>query len=114
MKFAAILRDSLREAIDYKVFYVLVALSLLLALLAASLSFTPTAGGREVVEHYALLPLQSDYPSLDASEALGRAFSGRPVRFGVDSVSPAEGETDAEGDTDDTDGDDTTVADEAA
>lgn len=41
MKFIAILRDSLREAIDVKVFYVMVALSGLLILFAFSISFTP-------------------------------------------------------------------------
>lgn len=41
MKFLAILRDSLREAIDTKVFYVMVALSGLLALFAFSIGFKP-------------------------------------------------------------------------
>jgi ABC-type transport system involved in multi-copper enzyme maturation permease subunit len=39
MKYLAILRDSLREAIDTKVFYVMMTLSGILVLLAASLSF---------------------------------------------------------------------------
>jgi ABC-type transport system involved in multi-copper enzyme maturation permease subunit len=41
MKFLAILRDSLREAIDTKVFYVMVALSGLLALFAFGIGFKP-------------------------------------------------------------------------
>src|SRR5262245_39580206 len=41
MKFVPILKDSLREAIDTKVFYVMVGLSALLTLLTATLSFKP-------------------------------------------------------------------------
>jgi ABC-type transport system involved in multi-copper enzyme maturation permease subunit len=41
MKFLAILKDSLREAIDTKVFYVTLGLSTLLLLLVASVSFRP-------------------------------------------------------------------------
>ncbi len=41
MKFLAILRDSLREAIDTKVFYVTLGLSTLLLLLVGSVSFRP-------------------------------------------------------------------------
>jgi ABC-type transport system involved in multi-copper enzyme maturation permease subunit len=43
MKFLAILRDSLREAIDIKVFYVMVGLSGLLILFAFGIGFTPRA-----------------------------------------------------------------------
>src|SRR5205823_1629182 len=41
MKFLAILRDSLRETIDTKVFYVMVGLSVLLTLFALGIGFTP-------------------------------------------------------------------------
>ena len=41
MKYLAILKDSLREAIDSKVFYVTVGLSVLLVLFVASVSFRP-------------------------------------------------------------------------
>jgi ABC-type transport system involved in multi-copper enzyme maturation permease subunit len=41
MKPFAILRDSLREALDTKVFYVMVALSLLVVLVVASISYKP-------------------------------------------------------------------------
>ena len=41
MKFLAILKDSLREAIDCKVLYVMVGLSCLVTLVVASLSFKP-------------------------------------------------------------------------
>jgi ABC-type transport system involved in multi-copper enzyme maturation permease subunit len=48
MKFLAMLRDSLREAIDAKIFYVMVGLSLLLTVLAFTLTFTPVAGGENM------------------------------------------------------------------
>src|SRR5438270_6449225 len=41
MKYFAILKDSFREAIDTKVFYVMVGMSLFLTLLTATLSFKP-------------------------------------------------------------------------
>src|SRR4051794_41093572 len=41
MKYLAILKDSFREAVDAKVFFVLVGLSGLLILLAVTTSFTP-------------------------------------------------------------------------
>ncbi len=44
MKFLTILKDSLREAIDTKVFYVMVGLSILVTLLTATLSFKPRSG----------------------------------------------------------------------
>ena len=46
MKFLAMLKDSLREAIDAKVFYVMVALSLLLILFVLTTSFKPLPAGR--------------------------------------------------------------------
>jgi hypothetical protein len=49
MKFLAVLADSLREAIDTKVFYVMVGLSALLALLTATLTFTPKESGKELM-----------------------------------------------------------------
>ncbi len=67
MKFLAILKDSFREAIDAKVFYVMVGLSLLVTLLALSLTFTPVAGGRQVVQDYAVAPLNTD--ASDVGEA---------------------------------------------
>jgi ABC-type multidrug transport system ATPase subunit len=43
MKFLAVLRDSLREALDTKVFYVMVGLSLLVILLVGSVSYRPVS-----------------------------------------------------------------------
>jgi hypothetical protein len=55
MKYLAILKDSLREAIDTKVFYVMVGLSFLVILAIASVGFEPIpadAGLRSIVEHF--------------------------------------------------------------
>jgi ABC-type transport system involved in multi-copper enzyme maturation permease subunit len=68
MKFIAILKDSLREAIDAKVFYVMVGLSLLLIFVAATARFTPAAGGRPFME-LAAVPLSVDLSTLDPVEA---------------------------------------------
>ena len=41
MKYLALLKDSLLEAIDAKVFYVTIGLSLVLTLIVGSISFKP-------------------------------------------------------------------------
>lgn len=48
MKFLAILKDSLREAMDTKVIYFTLGLSVLLILLTASLSFRPVPVDEQV------------------------------------------------------------------
>lgn len=63
MKFLAILRDSLREAIDTKVFYVLVGLSGLLVLLVASLSFRPLSVQEQVQGFTRLLSFVNSFAS---------------------------------------------------
>lgn len=50
MKYLAILKDSFREAIDTKVFYVTIGLSLLLAFVLASVSFLPVPA-EEALKH---------------------------------------------------------------
>lgn len=49
MKFTAILRDSLREALDTKVFYVMVGFSLLIILLVGSIGYRPISVEEEAV-----------------------------------------------------------------
>jgi ABC-type transport system involved in multi-copper enzyme maturation permease subunit len=56
MKFLAILRDSVREAIDYKVIYFLVALSALVILVAASVSYQPEPGEKGLQDIVNRLP----------------------------------------------------------
>ena len=51
MKFLALLRDSLREAADAKVFYVTIGLTFLFLLLVASLSFRPVPMEEQVTEN---------------------------------------------------------------
>jgi ABC-type transport system involved in multi-copper enzyme maturation permease subunit len=70
MKFIAILKDSLREAIDAKVFYVMVGLSLLLIGLAATTSFSPRPGG-DMIAKMAAMPLSFDLSDLDPEEFQG-------------------------------------------
>jgi ABC-type transport system involved in multi-copper enzyme maturation permease subunit len=48
MKFLAILRDSLRETLDVKLFYVMVGLSLLVVLLVGSISYKPVSMERRL------------------------------------------------------------------
>src|SRR6516165_5030238 len=48
MKFLAILKDSLREALDTKVFYVMVGFSLLVVLFIASVGYRPVSVEEEV------------------------------------------------------------------
>jgi ABC-type transport system involved in multi-copper enzyme maturation permease subunit len=94
MKFVAILKDSLREAIDSKVFYVMVGLSLVLAVLALSVGFQPEPGAKRVVEEFAVLPLNNDASDLERAQTIQQLFSRRPVQFTVESVEPLEGEED--------------------
>jgi ABC-type transport system involved in multi-copper enzyme maturation permease subunit len=56
--FFAILKDSFREALDTKVFYVMVGLSGLLTLLAATLSFAPRSP--EKIMQFMVVPLFGD------------------------------------------------------
>jgi ABC-type transport system involved in multi-copper enzyme maturation permease subunit len=61
MKFLATLKDSFREAVDSKVFYVMVGLSLLVTLLAFTMTFTPKPMAREFMQA-AAVPLNVDNP----------------------------------------------------
>jgi ABC-type transport system involved in multi-copper enzyme maturation permease subunit len=97
MKFLAILKDSVREAVDTKVFYVMVGLSLVLVVLAASASFTPEPGGLRVMQDYAVLPLNVDAAELDQAQALQQILRTRPVQFTAESAEPLDGEPDAPG-----------------
>ena len=65
MKYLAILKDSVREAIDGKIFYVTVILSVLVSLGVAGLSFRPVPMP-EAVEEWV---------------GMGNVLSGLPERF---------------------------------
>jgi ABC-type transport system involved in multi-copper enzyme maturation permease subunit len=91
MKFLAVFKDSLREAIDSKVFYVMVGLSSLLILLALTLSFEPQPA-LEFMK-FMVLPLNADMSSLGpkAFEQMGgRTFAGSNS-YDVKSAKPKEG-----------------------
>jgi ABC-type transport system involved in multi-copper enzyme maturation permease subunit len=68
MKYLAILKDSFREAIDTKVFYVMVGLSLLVTLLAATLSFKPRSP--EKIMQFMALPLFGELQDLSPERFL--------------------------------------------
>jgi ABC-type transport system involved in multi-copper enzyme maturation permease subunit len=75
MKFLAILRDSLREALDSKVIYFLLGLSALVILLTASLSFRPKSGEEGMVSIVNRLP---------GGRAMGFGMSDTPLRYTVE------------------------------
>ena len=62
MKFLAIMKDSVREAIDSKVFFVMVGLSSVMILLACTLSFKPQPA--EPLFKFSVLPLNTDLSDL--------------------------------------------------
>jgi ABC-type transport system involved in multi-copper enzyme maturation permease subunit len=63
MKFLAILKDSFREALDTKVFYVMIGLSALLTLVAATLSFQPRSP-TDIMQKLMTVPLYGDLDQL--------------------------------------------------
>jgi ABC-type transport system involved in multi-copper enzyme maturation permease subunit len=100
MKFLAMLKDSLREAIDAKVFYVMVGLSTLLILLALTATFTPKPGG-EAVMRAAAIPLSVDLANFesgsqddDPGRLIERLRKSAGDLYQVTRVEPAEGAPD--------------------
>ncbi len=96
MKFLAILKDSLREAIDTKVFYVMVALSLLLTLLAFSFEFKPTPSGQQVMQ-MAVVTLALDVNEItpEEFERIGQAtIMEKLTRYQLVSAEPLPGAED--------------------
>jgi hypothetical protein len=63
MKYLAILKDSLREAIDTKVFFVMAGLSLLLILVVASVSFQPVSVEDDVKQLTSILNWAMSWPA---------------------------------------------------
>jgi ABC-type transport system involved in multi-copper enzyme maturation permease subunit len=64
VKFLAMLRDSLREALDAKVIYATLGLSILLIAVSATATFNPKEGGKNLME-FAALPLNVDLKEFD-------------------------------------------------
>jgi ABC-type transport system involved in multi-copper enzyme maturation permease subunit len=67
MKFLAILKDSLREATDAKTLYFMLALSGLVLLFLAGISYRPVTVEQEVRARMVGLPLQATQPGANAS-----------------------------------------------
>jgi ABC-type transport system involved in multi-copper enzyme maturation permease subunit len=94
------LRDSLREALDAKVIYATLGLSLLLIAVSATATFHPKPGGKSLME-FAALPLNVDLKEFDPMQ-FQRGGGGGPdpariaklVRgnYKVAAVTPLEGE----------------------
>src|SRR5439155_6892469 len=90
MKFLAIMKDSVREAIDSKVFFVMVALSSVMILLACTLSFKPRPA--EQIFKFWALPLNTDLTdlSLEKLERIGTVQKQAGLHFydvkGVDAL----------------------------
>lgn len=101
MKFLAMLKDSLREAIDSMVFYVMVGLSALVILFALTVTFTPKPGG-EMVMREAALPLSLDLEHFqpatgddDPAKIVERLKKATQDVYQVTEVEPVDGSPDA-------------------
>ncbi|MCS6975789.1 MAG: hypothetical protein NZM31_02105, partial [Gemmatales bacterium] len=85
MKFLAVLKDSLYETIDQKLFYVLLAVSLVLVLLCASFSFQRLPVAEVLQNHYGNTVTISEVQVVDEPTF---GSKGR-YRF---TITPAEGD----------------------
>jgi ABC-type transport system involved in multi-copper enzyme maturation permease subunit len=94
MKLLAILRDSLREAIDSKVFYVMIGLSVVVTLLASTTTFKPRPA-QEIMQIATVFLTLDESEMNDPDRLLARGRSGTLDFYEVVGVSPREGETDA-------------------
>ena len=95
MKYLAILKDSFREAVDTKVFYVMIALSALIMLLVSSISFTPQPVS-ELPELYTTMPLNMDRELwIQLQTSLQQPSKKLTKVFTQSKVEPAEGEPDS-------------------
>ncbi|HEV3448194.1 MAG TPA: hypothetical protein VG099_26375, partial [Gemmataceae bacterium] len=93
MKYLAMLKDSFREAVDTKVFFVMIALSALLALIVASVGFKPRPV-TELPEFYTTGPLNLDPSKLNPNDLLNGQFPAHSMNTGYFrqiSAAPAEG-----------------------
>jgi ABC-type transport system involved in multi-copper enzyme maturation permease subunit len=95
VKYLAILKDSVREAIDTKVFYVMLAVSCVLILLVGSLSFAPRPAS-ELADEYTTLPLNAERSQLSKFAAgLGLPFVRSSKVWIQDKIEPADGAPDS-------------------
>jgi ABC-type transport system involved in multi-copper enzyme maturation permease subunit len=102
MKFLAILRDSVREAIDAKVFYVMVGLSAFLILLALTVTFRPAEPPKAFMEKAIWLAnMRAEEGALafrDPGQILGHLLNpAGKGPFTLESVKVVEGPADSPG-----------------
>ncbi len=90
LKYLAILKDSLREAIDTKVFFVMVGLSVALTLLTATLTFKPQPPD-DVFRALLVLPLFGDVGDLDPERFMNMAFGANSHAYEVRAIQPLYG-----------------------
>src|SRR5258708_7643685 len=94
MKYLAILNDSLREAIDTKVFYVMVALSAIVMLVVGSVSFRPRPAA-ELAEMFTTVPLNVDPAALEKAFLTGLPPAQRSAGLYIQvKVEPLDGAPD--------------------
>lgn len=92
MKALAILKDSLREAIDTKVFYVMVGLSCLVTLFTLTLSFQPRPG--ENFMKLMVLGMYGDLQDLDPEHLMQVANDPKFKAYEVKGSEPVDGAAD--------------------
>ena len=86
MKFLAILRDSIREAIDFKAFYAMTVISVLIALFFACVSFTAAPVDTETLLHIVTTMPPGPNP---AASSFGDLYSVIYFVTDVESPSPS-------------------------
>ncbi|MFL5241383.1 MAG: ABC transporter permease [Gemmataceae bacterium] len=95
MKFLAILKDSFREALDSKVFYAMIGLSLLLTLLVACVSFKPLPAEEALPNIVNSFGFRTVYSDRDRSlEQIPRfvSYEIKDIQKTNDSVEPQQGD----------------------
>src|SRR5438067_13440391 len=98
MKYLAILKDSLREAIDNKVIFVMIGLSLLVTLFVLTTSFTPLSAQKMMDQAVKGNMLGFGQFDEGGQERRGRRFWGPKndlAEFSVRKVEVVRGEPDA-------------------
>ena len=100
MKFLAMLKDSLREAADATVLYVMLGLSGLLILIGATMTFTPRPGARMLMG-LSVVPLSVELEKIDLTAGGNPMDNLQHVRgaYQVEEAAPLDGQPDLAGST---------------
>src|SRR5579884_1609280 len=94
MKFLAILKDSFREAIDAKILYVMIGLSLLVILFLGSISYRPVPVEEEVRQKMAQLTNRARQRAMEVARLQGSSVDVEPPRIDVRSFRQTDGAAD--------------------